>query len=63
MNGSEILDEFLISWQNGASPKKIEEDLLMRGVSKKDVEKCRRAFESWTKTPKKKWADVKKSVK
>ncbi|MBI5347543.1 MAG: hypothetical protein HZB66_02955 [Candidatus Aenigmarchaeota archaeon] len=63
MDGSEILDEFLISWQNGASLKTIEEDLLRRGVNRKDVEKCRYAFEAWVKNPKKIWSELKKSVK
>jgi hypothetical protein len=62
MGAKELIDEFLISWNSGASASSIEKSLITRGYDRGDVEKARIVFEQWLKS-KKSWGEVKKSFK
>lgn len=62
-NQRELLDEYLISWKSGSSPKRIEKDLIRRGRLSRDVKKARKIFERWASSSKKKdWSKLIKSV-
>ena len=62
MSVKALLDEFLISWNSGASTGSIERTLMSRGSDNKDVEKARIVFDQWVKKQKP-CAEVKQSIK
>jgi hypothetical protein len=55
----EILEEFLVKWNGGASATTIAKDLVARGRNPSDVADCRRIFAKWLES-KKPWDHVKR---
>ena len=55
----EILEEFLVRWNGGASTKMTSQDLVLRGRNPSDVTDCKRIFEKWLES-KKSWTFVKR---
>ncbi|GEM_PF-2306998 len=43
----EILEEFLVKWNGGASTTTISKDLVSRGRNPSDVEDCKKIFDKW----------------
>ena len=48
----EILEEFLVKWNGGASTLTISKDLMGRGRNPSDVNDCKRIFEKWLESKK-----------
>ena len=54
----EILDEFLIKWHAGTSPKSTETQLINSGYNPDDIKLCRKIFERWIES-KTSWKEIK----
>lgn len=53
----EILEEFLVRWNGGASTKTIAQELVAGGRNPSDVAACKRLFEKWLEA-KKPWTFI-----